>query len=483
MSRPCARCTRATASNQALKEIDGGAASASVKADEKEPGVARWRLRRTRRTRRANRDRSRCCARDYACVLTLAQLEAWRGCMPPKNSPSIQKPTRWIRCARNLVGISLSVKPGKACYIPLAHSAPASPRNCRAMVLAVASAAGRSGEEKPRPARQIRHPLRRHGIDLQGLCRRHHAGKLRAECRHRAARHGFAGTAPPGYQTVKYGTWSARVPSRSASPRSRWTMPPVTPPKMPTSPAACIACCCRSCRPSRSCCRCTARSRCRWCRCWRGSRPTGDDRWRRTAPAIRRELSRRMLAAQQRRPNWRRRSFNLIRRSSLRALLFDELKLPALVKTPAASLDEEALEAIADQHELPRIIPGVPRPKLRSTYTDKLPEMVNPGHRPRAPATTRPAPRPGGCRRPIPTCRTSPPRAARIHRVRRAARAQAGGRDYSQIELRIMAHLSEDATCWWVPSRAALTSIARPRRRCSAKTAGRREAVRAARPR
>src|SRR3546814_7983293 len=58
-----------------------------------------------------------------------------------------------------------------------------------------------------------------------------------------------------------------------------------------------------------------------------------------------------------------------------------ELGLPALVKTPKGqpSTNEEALEAIADQHELPRVIldyRGLA--KLRSTYTDKLPEMVNP---------------------------------------------------------------------------------------------------------
>src|SRR3546814_2025486 len=88
-----------------------------------------------------------------------------------------------------------------------------------------------------------------------------------------------------------------------------------------------------------------------------------------------------MLAAQQRATELAGRTFNLDSPKQLQALLFDELGLPALVKTPKGqpSTNEEALEAIADQHELPRVIldyRGLA--KLRSTYTDKLPEMVNP---------------------------------------------------------------------------------------------------------
>jgi DNA polymerase-1 len=93
------------------------------------------------------------------------------------------------------------------------------------------------------------------------------------------------------------------------------------------------------------------------------------------------DLSKRMLAAQQQATELAGRTFNLDSPKQLQALLFDELKLPALVKTPTGQprTNEEALEAIADQHELPRLIleyRGLA--KLRSTYTDKLPEMINP---------------------------------------------------------------------------------------------------------
>ena len=93
------------------------------------------------------------------------------------------------------------------------------------------------------------------------------------------------------------------------------------------------------------------------------------------------DLSRRMLAAQQKATELAGRTFNLDSPKQLCALLFEELKLPALVKTPKGqpSTNEEALEALADQHELPRVIleyRGLA--KLRSTYTEKLPEMINP---------------------------------------------------------------------------------------------------------
>ncbi|MCB1576722.1 MAG: DNA polymerase I, partial [Xanthomonadales bacterium] len=74
------------------------------------------------------------------------------------------------------------------------------------------------------------------------------------------------------------------------------------------------------------------------------------------------------------------RNFSLDSPKQLQALLFDELKLPVVMKTPKGqpSTNEEALEAIADAHELPRLIleyRGLA--KLRSTYTEKLAEIVN----------------------------------------------------------------------------------------------------------
>src|SRR5688500_16717527 len=163
------------------------------------------------------------------------------------------------------------------------------------------------------------------------------------------------------------------------------------------------------------------------------------------------DLSRRMLALQQQATELAGRTFSMDSPKQLGALLFDELKLPAMVKTPSGqpSTNEEALEAIADQHPLPRVIleyRGLA--KLRSTYTDKLSEIANPDtgrvhtsyHQ--AGAAT------GRLASSDPNLQNIPIRTEDGRRIRRAFIAPPGRRlvacDYSQIELRIMAHLSED---------------------------------------
>ena len=163
------------------------------------------------------------------------------------------------------------------------------------------------------------------------------------------------------------------------------------------------------------------------------------------------DLGRRMLAAQQQATELAGRTFNLDSPKQVCALLFEELKLPALVKTPTGqpSANEEALEAIADLHELPRVILDYRSlAKLRSTYTDKLPEMINRAtgrvhtsyHQ--AGAAT------GRLASSDPNLQNIPIRTEDGRRIRKAFVAPPGRKivacDYSQIELRIMAHLSQD---------------------------------------
>ena len=163
------------------------------------------------------------------------------------------------------------------------------------------------------------------------------------------------------------------------------------------------------------------------------------------------DLSQRMLKLQQRAHEIAGRAFNLDSTRQLGQLLFDELKLPARVKTPggAPSTNEEALEAIADLHELPRLVlEHRSLGKLRSTYTDKLPLMLNPDtgrvhtsyHQ--AGAAT------GRLSSNDPNLQNIPIRSVDGRRIREAFIAPPGRKivacDYSQIELRIMAHLSGD---------------------------------------
>ena len=145
------------------------------------------------------------------------------------------------------------------------------------------------------------------------------------------------------------------------------------------------------------------------------------------------------------------REFNLDSPKQLQAILFDELGLPAKLKTPTGqpSTNEEALEAIADDHALPRLIleyRGLA--KLRSTYTEKLAEIVNPrtgrvhtSYHQGAVAT-------GRISSNDPNLQNIPVRTEEGRRIRQAFIAPEGwlvmAADYSQIELRIMAHLSGD---------------------------------------
>ncbi len=144
--------------------------------------------------------------------------------------------------------------------------------------------------------------------------------------------------------------------------------------------------------------------------------------------------------------------FNLGSPKQIQEILFDKLELPVLSKTPkgAPSTAENVLQELADQgHELPRVLlEHRSLSKLKSTYTDKLPEQIDADtgrvhtsyHQ--AVAAT------GRLSSSDPNLQNIPIRTEEGRRIRQAFIAPEGCRllaaDYSQIELRIMAHLSRD---------------------------------------
>jgi DNA polymerase-1 len=163
------------------------------------------------------------------------------------------------------------------------------------------------------------------------------------------------------------------------------------------------------------------------------------------------QLGKRMHELQQQSYKLAGHEFNLDSPKQLQAVLFDELGLQAKMKTPTGqpSTNEEALEAIADTHDLPRLLldyRGLA--KLRSTYTDKLSGIVNPrtgrvhtSYHQGSVAT-------GRISSSEPNLQNIPVRTEEGRRIRQAFIAPPGWKvmaaDYSQIELRIMAHLSSD---------------------------------------
>lgn len=143
--------------------------------------------------------------------------------------------------------------------------------------------------------------------------------------------------------------------------------------------------------------------------------------------------------------------FNLASPKQLQEILFDKLGIKPTKKTPsgAPSTDEDVLQVLALDHPLPKVLleyRGLA--KLKSTYTDKLPRMIN--------ATTgrvhtsynQAVAITGRLASSDPNLQNIPVRSAEGRRIREAFIAPAGSHivsaDYSQIELRIMAHLSQD---------------------------------------
>ncbi|HEX3343055.1 MAG TPA: DNA polymerase I, partial [Polyangiaceae bacterium] len=145
------------------------------------------------------------------------------------------------------------------------------------------------------------------------------------------------------------------------------------------------------------------------------------------------------------------RDFTLRSRDQLETILFDELKLPVVKRTPKGgrSTDADVLEALADKHELPRAILAYRElDKLKGTYIDALPRYVHPEtgrihtRFDQAVAAT------GRLSSSDPNLQNIPIRTELGRAIRAAFVAPPGhvilSADYSQIELRILAHLSED---------------------------------------
>ncbi len=165
------------------------------------------------------------------------------------------------------------------------------------------------------------------------------------------------------------------------------------------------------------------------------------------------EIGLRLLALEQQAYEMAGQPFNLNSPKQLGEIFFVKLQLPIVKKTPsgAPSTDEEVLQKLAENYPLPKVLleyRGLA--KLKSTYTDKLPKMVNSStgrvhtNYAQAVAVT------GRLASNDPNLQNIPIRSAEGRRIREAFIAPPGSvivsADYSQIELRIMAHISDDAS-------------------------------------
>jgi len=392
---------------------------------------------------------------EYECVLDEAALERWIGVIQAAPLVSFDTETTSLDpMAAEIVGLSFAVEPFRACYVPLAHRYAGAPAQLdRERVLArlrpwLESAAHRKVGQN---LKYDMHVLANHGIRLAGV---EHDTLLQSYVLEAHRTHGMdalalrhlerrtityeqvagKGASQIGFEQVgleqatTYAAEDAEVtmqlhtvlcPRIEADPKLHDVYRRIEMPVMPVLhtmerhgvlvDAAALA------RQSD-------------------------------------ELGARMMDLERRAHEAAGQPFNLNSPKQLGEILFDKLGLPPVKKTAsgAPSTDEEVLDRLAQDYPLPKLLLEYRGcAKLKSTYTDKLPRMVNPRtgrvHTSYSQATAVT----GRLSSNEPNLQNIPIRTAEGRRIREAFVAPPGSlivsADYSQIELRIMAHLSGDA--------------------------------------
>jgi len=391
----------------------------------------------------------------YELVTTQAQLDQWLATIASAPLIAFDTETTSIDSMQaDIVGLSLSVEPGHACYVPLTHDYPGAPAQLPRDHVLAALKPFFEDPSRPKLGQHAKYDiniLSHYGIVVQGL--KHDSMLESYVWNATATRHDMDSLARKyiGYETIKYeevaGKGAKQIsfsqvdvdtacryaaedaditlrlhhalwPKLESQPTLRSVYENIEMPLVPV----------------------LASMEQRGVLIDVGNLRTQSQ-----------QLGKRMLELQQEAWKGLGREFSLDSPRQLQAILFDELGLPAKLKTPTGqpSTNEEALEAIADDHPLPRLIldyRGLA--KLRSTYTDKLAEIVNPrtgrvhtSYHQGAVAT-------GRVSSSDPNLQNIPVRTEEGRRIRQAFVAPEGwvvlAADYSQIELRIMAHLSGD---------------------------------------
>lgn len=163
------------------------------------------------------------------------------------------------------------------------------------------------------------------------------------------------------------------------------------------------------------------------------------------------ELSQQIMSLEQQAHNAAGHSFNLGSPKQIQTILYDQLNLPILKRTPTGqpSTDESVLQELAEDYELPKLlIEHRSLSKLKSTYIDKLPQQINVKTGRVHTSYNQVVTVTGRLSSSDPNLQNIPIRSAEGRKIRQAFIASNGYKmvaaDYSQIELRIMAHLAQD---------------------------------------
>jgi DNA polymerase-1 len=395
----------------------------------------------------------------YETVTTEAQLESWMRKLDEADLVCIDTETTSIEpMLAQLVGLSLSVTPGEACYIPVAHRGPdvvgldAAAQLSRDTVLARMKL-WLEDEAQKKVGQHLKydaHVFANHGIALRGIAHdtmlqsyvleshRNHGMDALAErvlhlktityeevCGKGASQIGFDEV--PLDRATEYAAEDADItlrlhralyPKVAADDKLDYVYEQI---EMPTSVVL--------------------------QKMERNGVLIDAERLARQST----EIGQRLLQLEVEAHALAGQPFNLNSPKQIGEIFFTQLKLPVIKKTAsgAPSTDEEVLQKLAEDYPLPKLLldyRGLA--KLKSTYTDKLPKMVNPRtgrvHTTYGQATAVT----GRLASTDPNLQNIPVRTEEGRRIREAFIAPEGcvivSADYSQIELRIMAHLSQD---------------------------------------
>ena len=416
-----------------LKDLDAGAQPAPVDAAAPAPAAV---------------------ARDYETVLTVERLDAWIERI--RDAPLVcvdTETTSLDPMLAKLVGISLSVTPGEAAYIPLAHRYPGAPDQLDFDAALAKLRPWLEDESKPKLAQHAKydtHVFANHGVrlagvahdtllesyvleshrphDMDSLAERHLGVKTIAYeevCGKGAGQIGFdqvdldrATEYAAEDADITLQLHGALYPRIAAEDRLRFVYERL---ELPTT------------------------------RVLFAMERTGVLIDAKLLEAHSAELGKKLNALEQDAHRAAGQPFNLNSPKQIQEILFGQQGIKPIKKTPSGtpSVDEDVLQQLALDHPLPKLIleyRGLA--KLKSTYTDKLPRMVNSAtgrvhtNFGQAVAVT------GRLSSNDPNLQNIPIRTPEGRRIREAFVAPPGRRivsaDYSQVELRIMAHISGD---------------------------------------
>jgi DNA polymerase-1 len=393
-------------------------------------------------------------AREYETVTTWDRLEAWIGRLMAAELAALDTETDSLDAmVARIVGISFAVEPGRAAYVPLAHDYPDAPAQLPAAEVLARLRPWLESAAHPKVGQNVKydwHVLANAGIDVRGyrhdtllqsyVLEAHMKHGLEALAERHLGRRGLsyealcgkgANQIPFAQVDVERATTYSGEDSEMALQLSGLLLPRVMADaglayvyeriEMPTS--AVLG------RIERH-----------------GVLIDATVLARQSA-----ELGQRLVALEAEAHSLAGQPFNMGSPKQIGEILFGKLGLPVKKKTAtgAPSTDEDVLQELAADYPLPaKILEARSLAKLKGTYTDKLPLMVNPAtgrvHTTYAQAVAVT----GRLASNDPNLQNIPIRTPEGRRVREAFIAPPGhvllSADYSQIELRIMAHISED---------------------------------------